>query len=218
MKAPVETNREHDPCPFGGNDRRPRIGEDRVKGFSTNTAFPAPAARVICAACRLCGVANTTASIAGSRRITFRSSTHLRSCSRQKSATVAAVRVCAVVKRIASLCRTESTRLRPHQPRPTMAARIARLVMMLPIASDRCERLARSCRASDDGQRLHRTPDASACHPGSPLRVSRTAVRRCPASPAAFPRAPSDTLLAPADPPGPSPRRAPLHSQLLPLR
>src|SRR6266536_232443 len=89
------------------------------------TCFPAAAARSTWGPCSLCGVANTTASIAGSARIASRLSLSATPCSAQNASAWAGVRLWPAVKRIALLlpC-TEPTRVRPHRPIPTIAARI----------------------------------------------------------------------------------------------
>src|SRR4051794_28063085 len=89
------------------------------------TCLPEAAARSTCAPCSLCGVANTTASISGSANISSRLSTSFRPCSAQNASALPRVRLCPAVKRNLSLlpC-TEPTRVRPHLPMPTIAARI----------------------------------------------------------------------------------------------
>src|SRR4051794_30796721 len=87
------------------------------------TCLPEAAARSTCAPCSLCGVANTTASISGSAKISSRLSASFRPCSAQNASALARVRLYPAVKRNLSLlpC-TEPTRVRPHRPIPTIAA------------------------------------------------------------------------------------------------
>src|SRR5437016_4512459 len=89
------------------------------------TCFPAAAVRSTWAPCSLCGVANTTASIAASARIASRLSASLMPCSAQNDSAWARVRLWPEVKQIVLLLPwTEPTSVRPHRPIPTIAARI----------------------------------------------------------------------------------------------
>src|SRR5437764_12858502 len=104
---------------------RAALARSSVNGFSMKTCLPAAAACSTCFPCSLCGVANTTASISGSARISSRLSLSAMPCSAQNAAAFDAVRVCPAVKRKAVLCPcTPPTSVRPHRPIPTIAARI----------------------------------------------------------------------------------------------
>src|SRR5579862_3942457 len=97
----------------------------RAKGFSQNTAFLAAAQATISSACRECGVASTIAAMRGRASASSRLP---RRCSRCRAANPPSregSRLTAVVKRRCSLlpC-TDSTRVRPQRPKPTIAASI----------------------------------------------------------------------------------------------
>src|SRR5688572_29930416 len=105
-----------------------------ANGFSQKTCFPAPAAAITCCACSECGVASTTASTPESASSSSYRSTSLSFCASANAVTSGdLVRVAPATNRILSLVPwTASTRVLPHQPRPTIAALIKSVAPIVP--------------------------------------------------------------------------------------
>ena len=127
VEAAVEADRQHARRPCAPRAAAsPALGRSSVIGFCTWMCLPASAAAIICAACRLCGVASTTASMLG-RRAARRSCRRARCPSRGRSPR--RWRACGcrpATNRMSSLlpC-TAVTSERPQRPSPTMAARMS---------------------------------------------------------------------------------------------